>query len=138
MESGKGDTAMTSGKSSAAVLGLVGGVVLGAWIGSVLTMHPRVLVLDEPTSALDPTAAEDVLAILSRLVHDVGMSVVLAEHRLERVVPFLLQDRLVERGARFEAAPKWQKKIVADGRLVTGQNPASAAGVADGMVALLQ
>jgi len=54
----------------------------------VLTMHPRVLVLDEPTSALDPTAAEDVLATLSRLVHDVGMSVVLAEHRLERVVPF--------------------------------------------------
>jgi energy-coupling factor transport system ATP-binding protein len=51
-------------------------------------MHPRVLVLDEPTSALDPTAAEDVLAILSRLVHDVGIAVVLAEHRLERVVPF--------------------------------------------------
>ena len=39
-------------------------------IGSVLTMHPRLLVLDEPTSALDPTAAEDVLATLTRLVHD--------------------------------------------------------------------
>ncbi len=51
-------------------------------------MHPRLLVLDEPTSALDPTAAEEVLATLTRLVHDLGISVVLAEHRLERVVPF--------------------------------------------------
>jgi energy-coupling factor transport system ATP-binding protein len=67
---------------------LSGGEQQRVAIGSVLTMHPRVLVLDEPTSALDPTAAEDVLATLSRLVHDVGISVVLAEHRLERVVPF--------------------------------------------------
>ena len=51
-------------------------------------MHPRLLVLDEPTSALDPTAAEEVLATLTRLVHDLGVSVLLAEHRLERVVPF--------------------------------------------------
>ena len=55
-------------------------------IGSVLTAQPRVLVLDEPTSALDPTAAEDVLAAIARLVHDLGITVVLAEHRLERVV----------------------------------------------------
>jgi len=47
-----------------------------------------VLVLDEPTSALDPTAAEDVLATITRLVHDLGLTVLLAEHRLERVVPF--------------------------------------------------
>jgi energy-coupling factor transport system ATP-binding protein len=67
---------------------LSGGEQQRVAIGSVLTMHPRALVLDEPTSALDPTAAEDVLAILSRLVHDVGLSVVVAEHRLERVVPF--------------------------------------------------
>ncbi|WP_205474851.1 ABC transporter ATP-binding protein [Nocardioides sp. SYSU D00038] len=67
---------------------LSGGQQQRVAIGSVLTMHPRVLVLDEPTSALDPTAAEDVLATLTRLVHDVGVSVVLAEHRLERVVPF--------------------------------------------------
>ena len=42
-------------------------------IGAVLTMHPRLLVLDEPTSALDPTAAEEVLATLTRLVHDLGL-----------------------------------------------------------------
>jgi energy-coupling factor transporter ATP-binding protein EcfA2 len=67
---------------------LSGGQQQRVAIGSVLTMHPRALVLDEPTSALDPTAAEDVLATLTRLVHDLGLSVVLAEHRLERVIPF--------------------------------------------------
>ena len=72
---------------------LSGGQQQRVAIGSVLTMHPRLLVLDEPTSALDPTAAEDVLATLTRLVHDLGVTVVLAEHRLERVVPFA--DRIV-------------------------------------------
>jgi energy-coupling factor transport system ATP-binding protein len=62
-------------------------------IGSVLTVGPRVLVLDEPTSALDPPAAEEVLAALHRLVHDLGLTVLLAEHRLERVVQFA--DRVV-------------------------------------------
>lgn len=71
---------------------LSGGQQQRVAIGAVLTMHPRLLVLDEPTSALDPTAAEDVLATLTRLVHDLGVSVLLAEHRLERVVPFV--DRM--------------------------------------------
>jgi len=62
-------------------------------IGSVLAAHPRVLVLDEPTSALDPPAAEEVLSLLQRLVHDLGMTVLLAEHRLERVVQYA--DRVV-------------------------------------------
>ncbi|HMC68614.1 MAG TPA: ABC transporter ATP-binding protein, partial [Mycobacteriales bacterium] len=57
-------------------------------IGSVLTVQPRVLVLDEPTSALDPPAAEEVLAALTRLVHDLGLTVLVAEHRLERVVQY--------------------------------------------------
>ena len=56
-------------------------------------MNPKVLVLDEPTSALDPTAAEEVLSTLSRLVHDLGTTVVLAEHRMERVIPFA--DRML-------------------------------------------
>ncbi|WP_248582458.1 ABC transporter ATP-binding protein [Nocardioides sp. InS609-2] len=67
---------------------LSGGQQQRVAIGSVLTTHPRLLVLDEPTSALDPTAAEEVLATLTRLVHDLGLTVLLAEHRLERVVPF--------------------------------------------------
>ena len=65
---------------------LSGGQQQRVAIGAVLTAHPRVLVLDEPTSALDPTAAEDVFAAMTRLVHDLGVTVVVAEHRLERVV----------------------------------------------------
>ncbi len=65
---------------------LSGGQQQRVAIGSVLTAQPRVIVLDEPTSALDPTAAEDVLAVVTRLVHDLGVTAVVAEHRLERVV----------------------------------------------------
>ena len=72
---------------------LSGGQQQRVAIGSVLATHPRVLVLDEPTSALDPLAAEEVLATLQRLVHDLGLTVVLAEHRLERVVQYA--DRIV-------------------------------------------
>ncbi|MFG3001642.1 ABC transporter ATP-binding protein [Streptomyces sp. NPDC048340] len=67
---------------------LSGGQQQRVAIGSVLTPHPRVLVLDEPTSALDPAAAEEVLAVLQRLVHDLGTTVLMAEHRLERVVQY--------------------------------------------------
>ena len=77
---------------------LSGGQQQRVAIGAVLTAHPRVLVLDEPTSALDPTAAEDVLAAITRLVHDLGMTVVVAEHRLERVLQYA--DRLVLRHRR--------------------------------------
>jgi len=72
---------------------LSGGQQQRVAIGSVLTAHPGVLVLDEPTSALDPLAAEDVLSTLQRLVHDLGLTVLLAEHRLERVVQYV--DRVI-------------------------------------------
>ncbi len=72
---------------------LSGGQQQRVAIGAVLTAGPRVLVLDEPTSALDPAAAEEVLAALTRLVHDLGITVLIAEHRLERVVQYA--DRIV-------------------------------------------
>nr|WP_202454025.1 ABC transporter ATP-binding protein [Streptomyces sp. SID4913] len=72
---------------------LSGGQQQRVAIGSVLTAHPRVLVLDEPTSALDPTAADEVLAAVTRLVHDLGVTVLMAEHRLERVVQYA--DRVI-------------------------------------------
>ncbi len=73
---------------------LSGGQQQRVAIGAAFTPHPRVLVLDEPTSALDPTAAEDVLAAITRLVHDLGVTAVVAEHRLERIVQYA--DHLVE------------------------------------------
>ncbi len=72
---------------------LSGGEQQRVAIGSALVMHPKVLVLDEPTSALDPIAAEEVLSILHRLVHDLSLTVVIAEHRLERVIQFA--DRII-------------------------------------------
>ncbi|MEV8015359.1 ATP-binding cassette domain-containing protein [Streptomyces sp. NPDC086554] len=74
---------------------LSGGQQQRVAIGSVLTPHPEVLVLDEPTSALDPAAAEEVLAVLQRLVHDLGTTVLMAEHRLERVVQYADQVLLL-------------------------------------------
>ena len=91
---------------------LSGGQQQRVAIGSVLTMHPRLLVLDEPTSALDPTAAEDVLATITRLVHDLGVSVLLAEHRLERVVPFA--DRIVPGHRRRLAGRGRAGRVLAD------------------------
>jgi energy-coupling factor transport system ATP-binding protein len=82
-----------AGVRSRPIATLSGGQQQRVAIGAVLTTHPRVLVLDEPTSALDPQAAEDVLSTLQRLVHDLGVTVVLAEHRLERVVQYA--DRIV-------------------------------------------
>ena len=72
---------------------LSGGQQQRVAIAAVLVAHPHILVLDEPTSALDPNAADDVLSALQRLVHDVGITVVISEHRLERVLQFA--DRLL-------------------------------------------
>jgi putative intracellular protease/amidase len=57
---------------------------------------------------------------------------------LTDVVPFLLESTLIERGAMVEKAANFQEKVVVSDRLVTGQNPASAAGVAEQMVKLLE
>jgi len=57
---------------------------------------------------------------------------------LTDVVPFLLASRMEARGAKHLPAANFQKQVVADGNLVTGQNPASAAGVADKMVELIR
>jgi energy-coupling factor transport system ATP-binding protein len=57
-------------------------------IAAVLTAQPRVLILDEPTSALDPQSAEDVFSVLARLRDELGLTIVCAEHRLERVASF--------------------------------------------------
>ncbi|MFF3320214.1 ABC transporter ATP-binding protein [Streptomyces sp. NPDC003035] len=101
---------------------LSGGQQQRVAIGSVLTPHPKVLVLDEPTSALDPAAAEDVLAVLQRLVHDLGTTVLMAEHRLERVVQYADQVLLLPEGvmgppADVMAISPVHPPVVALGRL---------------------
>lgn len=75
---------------------LSGGEQQRVAIAAALAMHPHLLVLDEPTSQLDPNGAEDVLAALTRLNEDLGLTVVLAEHRLERVLARADQVRVMK------------------------------------------
>lgn len=54
--------------------------------------------------------------------------------KLTHVIPFLLQDKLIERGAKHIHGKPWKENVVVDGRLVTGQNPASAKKVAEKII----
>ncbi len=72
---------------------LSGGEQQRVAIATALALRPQVLALDEPTSQLDPQSAEDVLATLARLNAATGLTVVLVEHRLERILPFA--DRVI-------------------------------------------
>ena len=67
---------------------LSGGEKQRVAIAAALALRPRVLVLDEPTSQLDPQSAEDVLTAVARLNAEAGLTIMLAEHRLERVLSF--------------------------------------------------
>lgn len=67
---------------------LSGGEKQRVAIAAVLAAQPRALVLDEPTSQLDPHGAEEVLTALQKLNADLGLTIVLCEHRLERVVQY--------------------------------------------------
>jgi energy-coupling factor transport system ATP-binding protein len=75
-------------------------------IAAVLTAQPRVLVLDEPTSALDPQSAEDVFHILARLRDELGLTIVCAEHRLERVASFTDQALFFAEGGLLAGEPR--------------------------------
>lgn len=57
---------------------------------------------------------------------------------LTDIVPFLLEDRLIESGANYEKVDDWHPLAVIDGQLITGQNPASSAAVADALLGLLR
>ena len=76
-------------------------------IAGALAAGPQALVLDEPTSQLDPQGADDVLAALVRLNHDLGTTVVLAEHRLERAAPLADRAVLVDGRRGRDARPRW-------------------------------
>jgi len=70
---------------------LSGGEIQRVAIAAALALKPTILVLDEPTSQLDPHGAEEVLEALVHLNKHLGLTVILAEHRLERVLPYVGQ-----------------------------------------------
>jgi len=97
-----------------AIATLSGGEMQRVAIASALVLRPGILVLDEPTSQLDPDSADDVLSALDRLREKLGLTVVLAEHRLERVLSRAQSLILVEAGRARAGLP-------AD--LLRGDNP---------------
>jgi len=62
-------------------------------LASIMVMQPAVLILDEPTSQLDPIAAAEFLATVGRINRELGVTVIITEHRLEEVFP--LSDRVL-------------------------------------------
>lgn len=90
---------------------LSGGEQQRAAIAGALAAAPAALVLDEPTSQIDPQGADDVLAALTRLNADLGTTVVIAEHRLERAAPLahrvvaLADGRVAATGAPADVLP---------------------------------
>src|SRR5699024_10971562 len=60
---------------------------------SVLLLKPKVLLLDEPTSQLDPLAAKDLIIMLERLNKEMGIIIIMVEHRLEEL--FHIADRVL-------------------------------------------
>lgn len=67
---------------------LSGGEKQRVAIASALTLNPKVLLLDEPTSALDPMAADEILTAIHSLAIETGITVLISEHRIERILQF--------------------------------------------------
>lgn len=67
-----------------------------------------------------------------------GFSIAEEENYAKEDVPFELEDALKNRNAQYTSAAPWQAHVVTDGRLVTGQNPASAKGVAESVITILE
>ncbi len=87
-------------------------------LASVMAMQPKVLVLDEPTSQLDPIAASDFLATIRKINLDLGITIILIEHRLEEVFPMADKVLVLEDGKKiFYDSPRMVGKALADNDL---------------------
>ncbi len=73
-------------------------------LASVMVMQPKVIILDEPTSQLDPIAASEFIGTLQKINRELGMTVVLVEHRLEDVFPVADKILLLEKGKEIGRA----------------------------------
>jgi energy-coupling factor transporter ATP-binding protein EcfA2 len=84
-------------------------------IASVIVMQPRVLVLDEPTSQLDPVGTREVFEILHQLAAADGITVVLAEHKLEWIAVYADRVIVLDRGRIERDGPP--RQVLADSGL---------------------
>ncbi len=67
-------------------------------LASVMAMQPEVLILDEPTSQLDPIAASDFINTLKQINQDLGVTIIVTEHRLEEIIPICDRLLVVDKG----------------------------------------
>ena len=67
-------------------------------LASVMAMQPKVLILDEPTSQLDPISSSEFFAVLSRLNQELGLTIIITEHKLEEIYPLVDRVFLMEEG----------------------------------------
>ena len=67
-------------------------------LAAVMVMQPKILILDEPTSQLDPIAASDFIATLQKLNRELGLTILLTEHRLDEVFPIADKVAMMEQG----------------------------------------
>ena len=74
-------------------------------LASVMAMQPKLLLLDEPTAQLDPITASDFIATLHKLNRELGLTIILIEHRLEEVVPLCDRLMVMENGSLITIAP---------------------------------
>ncbi len=89
-------------------------------LASVMVMNPDILILDEPTAQLDPIAASDFIATIQKLNRDFSLTVLIAEHRLEELIPVC--DRLI---------------VLENGKLRTNGTPREVIGTIGGDLPLL-
>lgn len=94
-------------------------------LASIMVMQPKILILDEPTSQLDPIAAADFIGTLQKLNKELGLTIILVEHRLEDVFPIADKVMLLEEGsiALFDVPEKISTelhKINGEHKMLTG------------------
>ncbi len=77
-------------------------------LASVMVMQPSLLILDEPTAQLDPIAAADFIATLHRMNRELGLTILITEHRLEEVIPACDQLLVLDHGHLLLDAPSRQ------------------------------
>lgn len=93
-------------------------------LAGVTVMQPKLLLLDEPTAQLDPIAAADFITTLHKLNRELGITVLLVEHRLEEVLPIADRVILMEDGAiGFDGSPR----RFADSLSRNGEHPMASA-----------
>lgn len=76
-------------------------------LAAVTVSSPDILILDEPTAQLDPIAASNFISTLKKLNVDLGLTVIIAEHRLEEIIPLCDRVIMLENGRlAVDAAPR--------------------------------